>query len=206
MIYDTTRNLTWLADMNYAVTSGFAAANVGGTYSNEIYANGRMGWDAANSWANNLVYGGYSDWRLPALNTADTTCSTSLSSPLQYYGTGCTGGELSGLFVIELGNKALESVLNATGDTAEQIANLAMFSNVQSDAYWSGTPFPPNSDVAWGFATADGRQTYYPKSSNFFVLAVRSGDVAAPMPEPQTLALALLALGATVVARRRRPR
>jgi hypothetical protein len=34
---------------------------------------------------------------------------------------------------------------------------------------------------------------------------VRPGDVAADVPEPQTLALTLLALGAAVVTRRRRP-
>jgi len=28
MIYDTTANITWLADMNYAYTSGYAASGV----------------------------------------------------------------------------------------------------------------------------------------------------------------------------------
>ena len=37
-----------------------------------------------------------------------------------------------------------------------------------------------------------------------YAVAVRPGDVAASVPKPQTLAL--LALGATVVARRRRSR
>ena len=39
MIYDTTRNITWLTDMN---------------------VNGRMTWYAATAWADNLVYGGFS--------------------------------------------------------------------------------------------------------------------------------------------------
>jgi len=65
MIYDTTANITWLADMNYAVTSGYAASGVAPGSMGEIYTDGRMGWAAAKSWADNLVYGGFSDWRLP---------------------------------------------------------------------------------------------------------------------------------------------
>jgi hypothetical protein len=210
MIYDTTRNVTWLADMNYAFTSGYATTNAGGTGRNEILANGRMGWDAAVAWADQLVFGGFSDWRLPTLNPADTTCSNNQNPgggfPNQYYGTGCTGGELSGLFVTELGNKANESVLNQVGDTAEQIANLALFSNVQSNRYWSGTEYAPNPDVAWRFGTNVGFQVNVGKDNALYAVAVRPGDVTASVPEPQTLALALLALGATVVARRRRSR
>jgi hypothetical protein len=189
MIYDTTRNITWLADMNYAQTSGHTGTGVN--------ANGRMTWDAATAWANNLVYGGFDDWRLPTLNPADTTCSNN---------TGCTGGELSGLFVTELGNKANQSVLNQVGDTAEQIANLALFSNVQSYYYWSGTEYAPNQNNVWVFRTGNGSQIEVSTVNRLYAVAVRRGDVTASVPEPQTLALALLALGATVVARRRRSR
>jgi MYXO-CTERM domain-containing protein len=209
MIYDTVRNITWLADMNYAFTSGYAAANAGGTGSNLIFANGLMGWDAATAWANNLVFGGFSDWRLPTLNPADTTCSNSFSPgggfPDQYFGTGCTGGELSGLFVTDLGNKAGESVLNQAGDSVEQIANLALFSNVQSNNYWSGTEYAPSPGVAWSFRSNVGSQNSNGKGNVMYAVAVRTGDVTASVPEPQTLALALLALGATVVVSRRRP-
>jgi hypothetical protein len=202
MIYDTTRNITWLADMNYAQTSGHTGTGVN--------ANGRMTWDAATAWANNLVYGGFDDWRLPTLNPADTTCSNNQNPgggfPNQYYGTGCTGGELSGLFVTELGNKANESVLNQVGDTAEQIANLALFSNVQSYYYWSGTEYAPNQNNVWVFRTGNGSQIEVSTVNRLYAVAVRRGDVTASVPEPQTLALALLALGATVVARRRRSR
>ena len=187
MIYDTTRNITWLSDMN---------------------VNGLMTWNVATAWADNLVYGGFSDWRLPTMNPADTTCSSNFNPgggfPTQYFGTGCTGGELSGLFVTDLGNKAGESVLNQVGDTNEQIANLALFSNVQSFGYWSGTEYAPVSDGAWFFSSNVGLQSPDFKFNELYAVAVRPGDVAAPVPEPQTLALALLALGATVVARRRR--
>lgn len=207
MIYDSTRNITWLADMNHAATSGYAAANAGGSGSNTIWSDGRMGWDAANAWANNLVYGGFDDWRLPTLNPSDTTCSSSFDPgggyPLQYSGTGCTGGELSGLFVAELGNKAGESVLDPSGDTPEQIANRALFKNVQGDDFWSGTEYAPSLGFVWYFKATQGRVNLFGKTDGFHALAVRPGDVATAVPEPQTLALALLALGATGLVRRR---
>jgi hypothetical protein len=214
MIYDATRNITWLADMNYAFTSGYTATPRDG-----VFADGRMNWDAATTWVSNLVYGGFSDWRLPTLNTfSDTTCSDTYGSGMftQYYGTGCTGGELSGLFVTDLGNKANESVLNQVGDTADQKDSLALFSNVKAYYYWSGTQasFALASDYAWDFNSFGGIQDLVGKNPEFYAVAVRPGDVTnsvppgdgpPSVPEPQTLALTLLALGAMVVARRRRP-
>ena len=132
MIYDTVQNITWLADMYYAFTSGYAAANSGGLGSNSIQADGRMGWDAAGAWANNRVYGGFSDWRLPTLNPLDASCTGGFPVGLGY---NCTGGELSRLFVADLGNQGHSSVLNQLRDTAEQVANLARFSDVKSNAY-----------------------------------------------------------------------
>ncbi len=117
----------------------------------------------------------------------------------------CTGGELSRLFVTDLGNQGNSSVLNQVGDTAEQIANLALFSNVQSTDYWSGTEYAPGPGNAWSFYTYDGFQSVDDKRNSLYAGAVRPGDVATSVPEPQTLALALLALGATMVVRRRRP-
>ena len=170
-----------------------------------------MGWDAARTWADNLVFGGFDDWRLPTLNPFDTTCSSSFTPtgfPTQYRGTGCTGGELSHLFVVHLGNKPNQSVLNQVGDTPEQIANQALFSNLQSDVYWSGTEYAPNPRNAWYFSTGWGDQDELFKRRAFFAVAVRPGDVlaaqAVPVPEPGTLALLLAAVGVGAVVRRRR--
>jgi len=186
MVYDSTLNITWLADMNYAKTSGYDS-------------DGRMDWDAAKQWAGNLVYGGYTDWRLPTLNPSDTTCSN------PGLGFNCTGGELSHLFVTDLGNKANESVLKQDGDTPEQIGNLALFTNVLAQVYWSGTEYEPNSAFAYTFDGFGAIQNFLGVQGEFFAVAVRFGDVAAAVPEPQTLALAPLALGAAMVARGRRP-
>jgi hypothetical protein len=203
MIYDTTRDITWLADMNQSFTSGYAAANEGGTGSNQIFGNGRMGWNAAVAWASQLVYGGFSGWRLPTLNPADTTCVPSPVFPQEPYSYACTGGELSGLFVKDLGNKANDSVLNQEGDTPEQIANMTLFSNVEFGDYWSGTEYATIPHYAWSFATYRGDQNGYDKELRFFAVAVRDGDVA-NVPVPATLAL--LGLGLVGIARQRSSR
>jgi len=52
MIYSTELNVTWLQDAKYARTAG-------------CDADGLMTWYEAMSWAANLSYAGYTDWRLP---------------------------------------------------------------------------------------------------------------------------------------------
>lgn len=196
MVYDDVNDITWLADMNYAKTSGHDSV-------------GLMDWSSAKAWAENLNYGGYSDWRLPTLNAGDTSCSNSFIAGggfgRQYYGTGCTGGELSHLFVADLGNKPWESVLDQAGDTDVQKANLALFSNTQSYVYWSGTEYAPYAGHAWYFCAYLGSQQCNGSYSALYAVAVRPGDVAA-VPEPQTYALLLAGLGVVGVALRKRPR
>ena len=89
--------------------------------------------------------------------------------------------------------------------TYDSLTTLAAFTGVQSDPYWSGT-MVPSAGVAWWFKPSSNSQSGGFMSTSYFAVAVRPGDVPASVPEPQTLALALLALGATVVARRRRSR
>jgi hypothetical protein len=168
--------------------------------------NGRMTWAAANAWIATLNashYAGHNDWRLPTLDISDTSCSAGTGDVRTGYN--CSGGELSHLFVTNLGNKAYQSALTQTGDTAEQIANLALFSNLQSHYYWSGTEYAPDLNVTWYFRPQDGYQLYNAKSNELHGVAVRAFDVVAAVPEPQTLALVMLALGAAGLARRRRP-
>jgi hypothetical protein len=168
--------------------------------------NGRMTWAAANAWIATLNashYAGHNDWRLPTLDISDTSCSAGTGDVRTGYN--CSGGELSHLFVTNLGNKAYQSALTQTGDTAEQIANLALFSNVWTAGGWSGTEYAPDPNQAWRFRAGIGLQDFQVKSYVLSAVAVRHSDVATAVPEPQTLALVMLALGAAGVARRRRP-
>ena len=94
------------------------------------------------------------------------------------------------------------ALFTAYGD----LSQVTQFMNVQrNDPYWSGTESLPGV-LAWSFFPGIGLQLDSgDQGFQLFAVAVRPGDVAASVPEPQTLALALLALGAMVVARRRRP-
>ncbi|HFE38188.1 MAG TPA: DUF1566 domain-containing protein [Gammaproteobacteria bacterium] len=179
MIYDDDLNITWLADANYAQTSGYDV-------------DGLMSWSAANAWADQLVITDtngvdYSDWRLFNADPSDTNCTDSIAPSgfaTQHFGYNCAGNELGHLFYDELGVTAGNSISDSTDP------GLALFSNVQSSVYWSGTDFAPDTSQAWLFITNDGRQNITNKDNELYAWAVRSGDVAiSSVPEPGTMFL-----------------
>lgn len=75
-VYDTDIDITWLADADYAKTSGYDADGV-------------MSWPDAKAWAAGLSIGGITGWRLPA---ADTSCT----------GYNCNHSEMGHLYYDEL--------------------------------------------------------------------------------------------------------
>ena len=77
------------------------------------------------------------------------------------------------------------------------------FDGVQTFFYWSGSESV--ASLAWFFGTDFGFQYPAGKNDQLFAVAVRSGDVVAAVPEPESLALVLVGLVAAGVARRRRP-
>ena len=173
LIYDTDLDITWLGDANFAKTSGFIT-------------DGLMNWTTANAWAASLTVGGFTNWRLPTTTQPDASCSNqSIQSgfPDQGVAYGCTGNEMGHLFYEELGGTAGSSILSRVNP------NLALFSNIQSLIYWSGTEFAPNTIFAWTFYFVGGPQgtggKNFPSNGAW---AVRSGDVS-PVPEPGTMLL-----------------
>jgi len=96
LVYDSTLNITWSADANLAQTSGGSP-------------DGKMTWDEAVAWADNLVVGVDSGWRLP------TTLAT-------IGGVNQTASEMAHLFDVDLAGAATNGVIN-----------------IQDLNYWSGT-------------------------------------------------------------------
>jgi hypothetical protein len=192
VVNDTDAHLTWAADMNI---------------------NGRMTWSGAVAWIaslNSSNYAGYNDWRLPTANTGPSSNCGSTFNPgagyaVQYYRYGCTGSEMGNLFINLLGEQPGTAVTDQTGDTQQKKDNFALFSNVQAAYYWSGTEYAPDTSGAWSFYAGHGSQGFDFKSDQMYALAVRSGDVVAAVPEPESLALVLVGLAAAGVVRRRRP-
>ncbi len=123
------------------------------TWTKDANLNGQMDWATAVAWANNLDYAGYTDWVLPTIDQLATQFSTNL-------------GEASGQSIADSHN-----------------ANYALFDNVQSDAYWSGSEYAPYPYNAWNFVTGYGGQHVDGKYYQLYAWAVRPGDVAAvPVP------------------------
>jgi len=188
LIYDGVLNVTWLQDANYAKTSGYDA-------------DGFMNWYSATNWANSLVYGGYSDWRLasnsPVNGSSFNVNQSTDGSTDDSYNITSPYSELSYMYYVNLGLKGFLSTngaiqadwgifangtLNGVDLSTYGQKDIGLVKNLQSGAYFSGTS-APNASNAWYFDSGIGRQSYGLKSAGAYAWVVRAGDVAAvPVP------------------------
>lgn len=176
LIYDDVFDITWLQNANYAATSGYSANNAVGSvdsYGN-IQPDGRMSLSAAKTWASQLVYDGYNDWRLP-------------STKVDVTGNGITSSELGYMFYNYLGNPIGGASPNNESffDTAS--GQMKSFYNLRSEWYPNTQPMYWFRDPSrWGsgahyFNMSNGLQgdTMFDGYS-YFAWAVRDGDVRTP--------------------------
>ena len=190
--YDTTLNITWLADADIAKTRGEA---------NE----GRKNWGDAQAYAAALDVFGVTGWRLPKVTPRDGSAAYNLafkndgSSDIGYAvaGTGWgTTSELGHLYYVTLANPAFS------------LTNTAPFSQLAANDYWTSSLPVRIATTGFSFNSGIGLQNTASLGFTYKMWAVRDGDigVSAPIPEPQTYALMLAGLAATAVVVKRRRR
>lgn len=171
LIYDSAQDITWLQDANLA--------------------GGAMNWASATAWADNLVYAGYDDWRLPSVGAVPENNVQNGESVIENCPPGVicrdatdysqTTAETSGLFY------------TAGYDT--------VFTGIQSGYYWLAEEY--SNSRAWRFSMESGHQNSRNKSFSSNAWAVRSGDVTA-VSVPAAAWLMLSALGTLLGLKRRR--
>ena len=142
-LYDTALNVTWLRDAN---------------------KNGRMNWNAANTWASGLNVGGFTGWRLPSMvDTGASGCDYSNAGGTDCgYNVQTATSEMAHLYYVTLGNLAYCPPGDATCAGGPQVgfglSNTGDFQNMQSFDYWSGLEYAPSTSLAWAFRTFGGVQ------------------------------------------------
>jgi len=156
--YDTVLDITWLADANLAKTSGY-------------HVDGFMDWYGAVTWADQLVYEGYDNWRLASWR------KTSDSSATPCIGFNCDDSELSYMYYNHL-----------NGDGSSRTSRFGPqdpFINIVHQ-YWSG--MTADADHSSNYHFSDGLQFTHPNSDEFAAWAVMDGDVTS-VPVPASLLL-----------------
>jgi hypothetical protein len=186
--YDPLFDITWLADANFAQTSGFDD-------------NGRMTFAQASDWVSGLTLFGGTGWRLPTLSplngsSFDTSFSTDGSTDLGSARTGIGWGtfsEMGFMHYVHLGNGASPTLSGS-------LVNTGPFSNLIDDFYWTDTIFSTrfSGELAWEFNFSSGRQFPEPPVVESRAWAVHPGDLIGPAAAPIPLPGSLWLLGSAV--------
>ena len=176
--YDTTLNITWLADTNVS---------------------GWLDWAGASAWAAGLNINSITGWRLPTVTDTGTLgCNFAYSDTDCGYNVDTSTGEVAHMFFSTLGNKAY---FDPSGKFQADygLTNTGPFSNLGGPYYWSATEYALDTNDAWLFDADTGYQGNVNKTvSNVYVWAVHSGNVgASTVPVPAAIWL----LGSGLVGR-----
>ena len=216
-VYDSTTDLSWLADGALYATNSFGLPISPGQ--------GSLDWQTANEWLaamNAQSHLGVDDWRLPAVSPVNGSSFVyEPQVPGQTYFNGTIdqianitspASELSYLYYVSLGNVGLYPTNHVGGVPVSPpgyspIPQQGPFVNFLSDVYWTGTPFAGplcGASCVWAFGADTGVQGgYRTDGPGIATWAVRNGRV--PVPEAAGRMLLLSGMGlVSVLARRRR--
>ena len=203
--YDDVLDITWLADANFARTTGYAPFD------------GGMTWTDAQAWIGTLnaaSHLGVNTWRLPLMvDTGPPGCDfafegTDCGYNVQTIEGGVVYSELAHLYSVTLGNQSRFDTAGVdTGCFVSSpfcLSNTGPFSNVASFIYWTGTEYAPSPDRAWAYLFTSGFQNGidFSKGRLFLAWAVSDGDFAV-IPVPAALWMFGSALGLLGWLRRR---
>lgn len=206
--YDTTQDLTWLADANWAATSGASASGllIGRS---PYWGIPGVPLEAAGFAFTADLYG-VDDWTLPGVSLGREIYETRCE-PWRTY---CDQVP-SGRFEVVQGSSQLQHLMEVTlgnrssGDAVYVLNNSGPFKNLQGGPYWSSqfayTAYFGDNFSGWSYDTTTGLHKQRSSiSQTGYAWLVRKGDVAA-IPEPQTVvlwALGLMALAGAVSRRK----
>lgn len=185
LIYDDVLDITWLQDANFAKTNGDDST-------------GRMTWDQAMQWAQNLAYYDsvrdvtWTDWRLPRIrpiNGSNYVSDFSIDGTTDRgFNTASVHSELAHMFYVSLGNLGYAGVDGTYPQPGYGLSNTGPFTSLRPLAYWSESEYEPFLGHAWGFILLTGSQHAGVKGlETFYAWAVRDGDVGAAVTPQVTI-------------------
>jgi len=148
--------------------------NLNLTWLRDWNMNGKQYWWTQMAWVQTLHVGAFTNWSLPTALNQDG------GGPC--LGEHCIGNPMGYMYYVELSNP-----------TGGPLTNTGPF-HMADGEYWTGTEYPPIPDwpgQAWEFLTFNGQTDFFPQYYELYAAAVRPGDVAAVVPEPETWAMLL---------------
>jgi len=173
--YDDDTDLTWLADANFSMTSGYDS-------------DGLMTWNESQEWVfqnlNVTQYGGGNNWRLPTTPNSDHDCFDWTTA------ASCYQGEMAQLYY------------NAMGNTVFTQTVVEPFTNIQLSRYWSSDIYSllpgkpgiggssPSTAYIQAFDLNSGHIRTTHESEQHYAWAVHDGDIGmSVVPVPAAVLL-----------------